>query len=200
MRDTTGDFDFQAQRQAGARPRVFLEADFGAVAGVFRAFGDHYDFIWNGQTWHGGGDLIGISGAKESADRARNGLTFTLAPKDATASRNHVGEAMVAETGGDARIWHGYIDNEGELVLNPVCVFAGQVNGPRIVGQPDGTSLVEVSVEQRLRDLDRGQRYRMTAASQARRDPTDKGFEFLSRLATRKANFGSVNANRFKED
>lgn len=185
----TGAWQAEAERTVSARPRYFMEADFRA-AGVFRAWTDAYNIFWNGVTWYGGGDILQFTETRESADRKRHGMTWTLPSRDQFQVRDHLAEAMAAEIGGDAKFWLAWLEPDGALVADPVCLYAGQVANISPGMQDDGGWFVEVQLEQELRDLDRGTRYRMTAASQVRIDPTDQGFQFLPTLEKRAAEWG----------
>lgn len=186
----------QATRARGARPVNFVQADFGA-AGVVYLWTGYGDFAWNGVTWHGGGDLLTLGDPKESVGRERNGVTVRLASRDQFQVRNHLVEALAADIHGNkARVYLGWLLDDGSLAGDPVPEFDGELSAIQIGGQEDGGLYIDVTADHETRDLDRGQRYRITAASQTTIDPNDKGLEYLADMANIKIEWGTRYYNR----
>lgn len=197
MREASAAWAAEAARLTGARPVDFLEADFGPP-GIFRTYTGVAPRDWNGVGWPTGGSLVELSPPRESADRRRNGITARLAARDGYGD-SLVADAMAARVGGAASWWRGWLEDDGGLVQDPVCLFHGEVASVRLDAGEGGGRVVVVEVEQELRDLDRAQRHRMTAASQAAIDPTDRFFEHLKDLATNKPGWGTLYYNRERE-
>jgi hypothetical protein len=180
----------EATRSRGARPVFFFFADFGA-AGVFRCWTGFTNRVWDGVTWYAAGDLLSVTAPKETATRERTGVTVRLASRDQFQVRDHLAEALSADIHGNkARIYLGWLLDDGTLAGDPVAEFDGELGSITIGGQPDGSLYVDVGADHETRDLDRGQRYRITAASQAAIDPNDKGLEYLADMSSIKVLWG----------
>jgi hypothetical protein len=199
-RTSSAAWQAETARLAGAYPVRFLMADFGPDAGVVRLYDGVADRSWNGVDWLARGEFVSALGGRESADRRRDGLSVRAAGRNADGSRQLRLDAMSARTGGEVVLYLGYLESDGDLVASPVALFAGEVASVVVEGRPDGGAEVVVEAEREVFDLDRSQRYRMTAASQAAIDPTDKGFEFQANIGDRRVGFGSRFFNQVKED
>jgi hypothetical protein len=189
----------EAQRTSGARPIRFFYGDFGA-RGELRCWTGYSDRTWQDVPWYGSGELIQVTAPKESTDRSRNGVTVTLSGADQAGVRSHVQDAMLADIHGrKAMIYDGWLDDLGNLIVDPVCVFAGCISSCTIAQQDDGGYMVQVQIEQELRDLDRASKFRINAASQVAIDAEDKGLEFLATIGSLKVQWGPRYYNEVKE-
>lgn len=73
------------------RPVIFLESEF--ASGTLRLWTGQGQIDWNGQTWTGGGQLLGISEITETADVRAVGITVSLSGMPASVLSAVLGQA-----------------------------------------------------------------------------------------------------------
>ena len=95
------------------KPIMFFEGEF--QSGVVNVWTGYGTLSWDGKDWIGLGELIGISEISESSNIVANGMTFTLSAVDASLVSLAINEA---EQGKPGRLWLGFLDDSGELILN----------------------------------------------------------------------------------
>ncbi len=158
---------------AAKRPALFYQGNF--VSGTVNAWSGLGDFVWNGITWKGLGQLAGVQSVGETTDIAASGVVFTLAgvPSDLLA-------LLLAETahGLTGALWLGFLDDTGALIASPMQLFAGQMDVPQIVESIAGPQ-IQISYENRLIDLQRPRLQYYTTADQQANFPDDLGFAFV---------------------
>jgi hypothetical protein len=126
-----------------------------------------------GQVFHGVGILGGISTVQEEADLRSAGLTLTLAgvPADVAA-------VALAEPYHDkpATVWEVILGADGQVIEAIIC-FRGRIDQMNIL--LGDTATVEVTLEDRLTDMDSPNLERYTPEDQGRTHPGDRGFDFV---------------------
>ena len=194
-----------------------IEADvvypFFAVELLFD--GDNTIRMWTGQgtlvledgtEWVGLGNLLDISAIEETAEMAVKGATITLSgvPSDLLSlalSEPYQGRvcniyfgtfssgSLLKETGNYILLQDGSRINveTGEKGFNQL--FSGYMDQMNIDDGPD-TSTIELTVENRLIDLERARVARYTQYYQKSIYPDDDGLKFVEDLQTRKVPWG----------
>lgn len=168
-----------ALAQPSVRLVGFLEGRFtGGTVNFWTGVGE---ISFNGKTWIGAGNLVGISEIEESSDVKAIGVTFSLngIPSEivsAALQDVHQGDPMDC--------WIGAFDvDTGVLICDPVddLLFNGKADVPTI--SDDGqTATIAVTAENRLIDLERARERRYTPEDQHIDYPGDKGFDYVAAL------------------
>jgi len=99
--------------EATVKPIMLFEGEF--LTGTVNVWTGYGTLSWDGKSWTGLGNLIGISELSESSDIVANGMTFTLSAVDASLVSLAINEARQGKPG---RLWIGFLDDSGELLLN----------------------------------------------------------------------------------
>jgi hypothetical protein len=129
-------------------------------------------------TYIGAGDLLSISDFAENLDLQAVGVTLTL---------NGVKETLVqkardtAYQGKLATIKLGAFDIAGDMIDDPVTVFRGTMD-VMTINEGAETSVITLTLENTLLQLERTKVRRYTDADQQIDYPGDKGFEFVNAL------------------
>lgn len=123
----------------------------------------------------------------ENADGTAAGLRFSLPWYDPDTERDFIADALIASAGGDVAHYVGFLDEDGEIIADPVCDWAGVLGRPVIEESrrdAEGRRVITVSVEAREggEELDRSTRYRMTHPSQAEFDNEDVALAGLANI------------------
>ena len=124
------------------------------------------------------GMLGGISTMAERQDLQSSGITVTLAgvPRDIVA----IARAEPYQ-GRRATVWEVILDPDTGLVIDAPVIFRGRMDQMNIrIGEQ---ASVELTLEDRLDDMDRPMLSRYSDEDQKRRLPTVRGFEFVSSTA-----------------
>lgn len=166
-------------------PIAFAELDF--LSGFVRMWNGVGSIVWDGKTWLGGGNLIGISQVEETRSIEATTLTMSL---------SGVNPALVSQAYGDfsqgrpARTWVGLMDvGTGTVVEDPVNVFAGRMD--TISDEDDGVSaIISVSAESNLADLKRIRARYYTDQDQQRIKPGDRSLRFIPSLQEKPVYWG----------
>ena len=161
------------------RPAVFLESEF--ASGTLRLWTGFGQIDWNGQTWTGGGTLLGISEITETADVRAVGITVSLSGMPASVISLVLGQAR---QGLPLTIYVAAMDAAGAIIATPYRSYQGRLDVPTI---EDGgeTGIVAIAYENRLIDLERPRARRWTHEDAQIDHPTERGFEYISGLANR---------------
>lgn len=157
-----------------------LFAEFEFDSGTVRFWTGESSISWNSQTWQGGGLIGGVSIDGEADNLAARRLVFTL---------NNVDRAYYAIAvntpyrNRPARLWINTLNSLGTSVSGSHLVEEGRMDTMEI--GKDGT--LRLTVESRLLDLFKPNRYRMTNSdhqrlsdpNQIRNYSTDKFYEYV---------------------
>lgn len=201
MRDATPGYITQATRQMGAVYLEFLYADFGPDAGEIA--------LWNGvgvKTWRGidyssGLGYIKAEGGGENIDMTTEPLTFSLAWQDLTTGRDLAQAALTAQSGRRAWLAQGFMDDLGNIIVDPIYLWYGRVGTPSIeLGPIDEsgarTLVISCTAEENISDRDRSVRFRITYANQLNKYPFDKGLQYQGALDKQDLQWGELYRNR----
>jgi len=157
-------------------PVIFFEGEF--ASDTLRLWSGVGEISWNGQTWRGAGQLMGISRVSETSDvRAapiQASLSGNVSPLIATA----LAEARLGKPG---KVWLGCLDASGAIVADPYLVFSGRLDVPKISDSAEECT-ISITYESRLVDLQRSRERRWTHEDQQIGFPGDLGFEYEATL------------------
>jgi len=175
MRDATAAFLAELAKRR-LRPVIFYEGEFST--GTSRAWSGYGEKVWNGQTWQGVGHLGGISAIEETGDVKATGIVVQLTGVATENIALALGEARQGKPG---KVWLGFLDEAGNVIVDPYLAFSGRLDVPEIEEGAE-TATVRISYESRLIDLERPRARRYTHEDQQIDFPGDKGFEFVPSL------------------
>lgn len=166
------------------RPAIFFEGEF--ATGFVRLWTGVGEVQWGGQTWSGLGSLLGIGviGETDRIEAAGSSVTLSGVPTDL------VSVAITeAKQGLPGKIWLGFLDQDWQVIDDPVLSFVGRLDVPTIDDGRDSCT-VTITYESRLIDLLRPREWRYTHESQQVLHPGDRGFEYVSSIQDKEVRWG----------
>ncbi|TVO70913.1 hypothetical protein FHP88_15780 [Sedimenticola selenatireducens] len=154
---------------------IFVELDFAsATSRVHSGVGN---LQWNGHTWMGAGAVGEISEIQEGDELQSNDIQMVL---------NGVDPAMMATAmsedyqGRPAKIWLGILDNDHQMLGEPIGPFGGLMD--TMDGEIGKEGRIVLTVKNRLADWERPRIRRYTNEDQQAEFPGDLGMEFVSQM------------------
>lgn len=158
------------------RPVHLVELEF--VTTTLRLSDYARDLTWNSQTWLGNGFLHPLQGIDETSDIQAAGTNIVL-----TALDTQLLSLILRESNQRAgRVWFGCLDEDLELIVDPLLLFDGVIDVPEITDDEQGGTIT-VSFENDLILLERPSEFRYDNHSQQALFSGDRGFEFTQRTA-----------------
>ena len=155
---------------------IFYEAEF--ASGMLYLWSGFGDIDWNGQTWVGSGALVKFSQITETSEVRADGIIATLSGISEDFRSLVLSEVQQGKPG---IIYIGFIDDNGDVVVDPANAFDGRLDVPTM--KDSGKDIViSLSYETRLRDLERARELRYTNESQQLTFEGDLGFEYVPSL------------------
>lgn len=181
-RDLTAGVISQLQA-ASVEIAILFEGEF--ASGWVRLWSGIGNLSWNGYTWTGTGNLLGISGIDETAEIRAAGITVSLSgiPSDLLAVA--LGDARSGRVG---RVYLAFFSS-GSIVADPILQFEGRLDVPAIEDGAE-TGSIAVSYESELIDLERARERRYTPEDQAIDFPGDLGFDYVAGLQDAQITWG----------
>ena len=157
------------------RPILLLKMDLSPVAAFWSGVGN---FLWNGNVYEGAGGLAKITTVKEQSLLQATGTKFELT--GIPVKNLHIAlEAQYQDK--IARLWVALVDSSLNIIGDATLLFLGRIDIMEI--KEDGkTASVGVTVENRLRDLERPRVRYYTSADQKERYPKDDGLSFVTAM------------------
>ena len=154
--------------------------------------------VYKAFTYTGAGDLLAVSGFSESADLSAQGITLTLSGMNTAV----VQEARDEDYQGKAvKLRLGAFDANGAIADEPFDVFNGFMDVISIDDEGE-SSAISLTAENKLIRLQRSNERRYTAEDQKIKHPTDKGFEFVTKIQDFQIQWGrgttNIGRNEFK--
>jgi len=174
-RDLTSGMQTEVQAPV-MRPVFFFEAEF--ASGFLRLWSGLGTIPWNGQTWTGAGNAIGISEIAETADIRAAGVTASLSGNVSSLIAAALAEARYGKPG---KVWLGAMDASGAIIADPYLVFSGRLDVP-VIDDAGESCIISMQYESRLIDLQRTRERRWTHEDQQIDFPGDLGFEYVTSL------------------
>lgn len=162
------------------KPFFAVELLFDGDA-VVRMWTGSGDLNFGGNTYLGLGNLLSISDIEETAEMAVKGATLTLSG----VAQELITLALSQPYQG--RVCNIYFGVLGELTPNQI--FSGYMDQMNIDDSAE-TSTIELTVENRLVDLERARVARFTSSYQKSIYPDDKGLDFVEDLQDKKIVWG----------
>lgn len=166
--------------------RLALLYEGAFSGGTLRLWTGVGDLSWNGYTWTGAGNLLGISEVQETADVRATGLAVSLSGMPSTLLSTVLQNARHGYTG---TVWFAFFTAAGALIADPAIAFKGRLDVPSFEERGDGCTIV-VNYESRLIDLDRARDRRYTHEDQQIDYPGDLGFEYVPAIQDAQINWG----------
>lgn len=165
----------------------FLLAKVSTSGGDVRVWTGIGDITFNSEVYVGVGTFGGVSSVQETTDLKAAGITLSLSGVPSYMLSVAIGQVR---QGLPAIIYFGAFDTAtGAVVVDPYELFRGSTDVPEI-DEGAETSTINLSVENRLIDLERPRTRRYTKEDQAIDDPSDMGFDFVPSLQDKEVIFG----------
>ncbi len=166
---------------ANVRPILLVEFDF--PSGMARFWTGIGDFVWNGQTFTGAGDLLDIGPVEETDEVRATEAEFTLA--GLASDRVNLDRALAENyQQRPARMWLAFLAANGQVVADPIQVFDGRMDRMPIV-EDGSTTTIKLVAESELVALGRARDRRYTPEDQKIAFPSDKGLDFVPTIQNR---------------
>jgi hypothetical protein len=134
---------------------------------------------WDGNTYVGGGNLVGVDPVSESADQQAHELKYRLAgiPPE------YLSIALTEHyQGRDAFLYWALMDADHKVVSDPVLLFKGRMDSMEIVLGQQG--VITLTAQSRLADWSRARVRRYNDADQQAEYPGDKFFEYQEQMVS----------------
>lgn len=153
-----------------------LELDAGTVRNCDATRNIEFD----GNTFVANGHFMGFDAIEESTDLTISRVTVQLSGVDqiwvaSTLQHTYVDRVL--------RIYKGFLDAAGALIVDPVLLFDGRVDAPAIEEDPDsGKSTVALSATSQWVDFERRPGRHTNNAEQQFHFPGDRGFAYVARI------------------
>lgn len=142
---------------------------------------------WDGNDYGGVGTYGGISGTEEDSEQSASQVTFTLSGIDPSMISIALGEHY---QGRDIISYLGYMNADGQLILDPIIEFKGKMDNMNItIGN---TATIELRAVDERADWDRPRVGRWNNADQQARYPGDKGLEFAEETNNKEIRWGGI--------
>jgi hypothetical protein len=158
---------------ANIKPVLFLQMQF--TDGPIHVWSGLGTLTWNGIQWTGLGEMGTISSVEESSEIKATNVTFTLSGIPHDLIVHALGQVR---QGNPVLLWFGALGNNGNVLADPLQLFAGRMDVPSI-DEGAQTSTISISVENRLIDLNRSRERRFTDQDQQIDHPGDLGFQLV---------------------
>ena len=157
------------------RPILLLKMDLSPVVAFWNGVGD---FLWNGNVYEGAGGLAKITTVKEQSLLQATGTKFELTGIPVR-NLNIALEAQYQDK--IARLWVALVDDSLNIIGDATLLFLGRMDVMDI--REDGKTVsIGVTVENRLRDLERPRIRYYTEIDQKERYPGDEGLSFVTAI------------------
>lgn len=174
-----------AETQANdIRLAFFLEIAFKSETSYISTL--PFNYVWNGQTWAGAGNLGSIGTISEGTDIQAYGTTVTLSGIDSSLLAEATGDIQL---GAPATLYMAFFDEALNIIGSPFPVFSGQVDQPSIQASVD-TVTITLNLESPMIRLQQGSFKRLTDADQRMLYPDDCSMQWVSLLSFQALRWG----------
>lgn len=192
----------------GATVEPFLAVQFEFDLYTLRLWNGYGTKSINGSDFVGVGTLLGVSDISETSELAAVGATVTLSgvPSDMLSialteqyqgRRAHIYLGVLTNSGAwllESGVWRdtGVWDDAaywGEYGTSASQIFSGYLD-QMVIDEQAETSVIAVTIESRLIDLERVRVYNYSSATQKAEYPNDLGFDFVDSLQGKTYNWG----------
>lgn len=136
-------------------------------------------FSYGGHQWKGLGDLGKISNISESVELQAEGTSLELSG----IANNILADSLTEiRVGRPVNVYLGFLNTStGVLIPDPILVCRGCVDQPQTTVGGE-TSTVNIALENKLNDMQRGRTIRLCSEDQKRKYPNDTGLDFVPQL------------------
>jgi hypothetical protein len=190
-RDITSDF-VDALSQSGIIGEFFFEGVFDSS--TLRLWTGSGAIVFDGETYQGGGDFRATGSVKESY---RTSSSFGLSVTLSGVSQTNIALAL----GGTKQSGQGVLSlvlfDESFSQIGAMPIFSGTLNGVSIGGDGN-TSQVLLNYESKLFRSNTNREVRLSNEYQQSRFSDDKGFEYLTQLASARIFWGRADPGRLR--
>jgi len=156
----------------------FFLVEMYFTSGYVRVWSGLGQLTWNSVTWEGVGNLGTFEPLAETQDFVANGANLRLSgiPSDmiAIALGQHY-------QGRPASIYFGAMDSAGAVIVDPVKIYAANMDTMEIDEQGETCSII-IRIESEAVSLKRAREWRYTHEDQQIDYPGDLGFEYVASL------------------
>lgn len=170
---------------AMVRPAIFYQGQW--TGGFVRLWTGLGPKDWNGNTFTGAGDLLGITPIEETDEVKASGVTITLSGvKSASIA------LALAEPGRNlpGQLWLALLDEDDEIIPDPRTIFRGRMDVVSIEDSTDGAT-IRVSYENEMITFEKPREVRYTDEEQKRLYPEDEGLGFIAVLQDTELKWGA---------
>ena len=155
-----------------------------------------YDISWNSQTWQGVGGLLQFEEVSETSDMQANGVDIVLSGVDQVVTTLILGKAY---RGRFVKIWLSHINSSGTIIVDPLLIFWGRMNGGFEIEETrddslPGTVNVRGKMEDRIASISKVAGIQTNVPSHQQYYSTDKFFSFVPKLVGKRIPWGKVSA------
>lgn len=158
--------------------RPALCVDLYLASGTLRLWTGTGELFYNGQTYQGTGTFGGISSWDSDGNLAANGMTLSLSGIPT--------EMLAIAFNEDYRnrkvVMHIVMFNDAGNLIGGNIVFVGRIDVMSVTRRASDCD-ISVTVENHLISFDRARIRRYTIQDQQSVDPTDIGFEYISKVS-----------------
>jgi len=144
------------------------------------------DIVWNGDTYVGVGNLLGVGETVETEEVEARGLNLTLSGIPNTMISLALSEDY---QGRSVSIWFGCMDSSLNIIADPEMIFKGRLDVMTISENAD-TSSIKVSCENNLIILTQTKERTYTPEDQKLDYPSDTFFDQVADLQDKEITWG----------
>lgn len=163
---------------------LFAELEFDPA--TLRLWTGIGPIAWNGQTWQGVGVMGRIGGVNETMEIRAAGATMELSGLNSDLLAAGLNEHYQNRP---ARVWLAFLDAGGQVIADPVLIFANRMDVMEVDDQGD-TSTIRLTTINNLIDLRRARAWRYTDQDQQQLFPGDTSLRFVARLQNKEIVWG----------
>lgn len=166
------------------RPILLVECDFDS--GDVNLWNGVGSLDYGGKSYIGAGNLLAISTVGESVDMTADGLSVSLSGLNNSLltlakDEDYQGRKLIAKLGA--------MDENNDVVSSPVVIFTGFMDTMTINEAGDASS-INLTVENKLIQLERARVRRFTDNDQKIDYPNDEGFSFVTKIQDKEIVWG----------
>lgn len=171
------------------RPIMLFKAAFDS--GNLLLWSGVGSIVYNGDTYTGAGDLLGVKSIAEANTIEAVGVDVQLSGLPSALIATALTEDYQGRT---AYIYFACLTDAGAIVADPYQIFKGRMDVLEI-SENSATAVLTMHCENRLIDLQRSKERRYTPEDQKAFYPTDTGLDFVAALQDKQITWGQNSAS-----
>lgn len=161
--------------------RVVYFVELQLSTGTQRISTFNQPITWGGNTWSGFGQLVNMSQVQEEEGSEAKNINLTIVAAESSWLALAIGP-VEEYRGRPVKIYMCPLDTSFQLVGIPVQVWRGTMDTVVVSIDENGEGGVNVKCETSAFSLKRRPVFRVNAAQQKQKYPTDTGFDYLTDL------------------